>query len=411
MFDWTPDGSAAVLFLGNYRPTICLARALKALGYRIVVGLGGGEGGAQYSRFADEVWDHPPLEDREAFLSLLAAFLEGRSDVRVVFPVAEPFVRLVAAAGNRLPADRIYAIPSRAVVERALDKIGAYALARSVGVPVAAYALAENYADLRRRCDEVGYPVVIRPLDSTRRLGERKGLILASADALAQALPRWPGGQSALLVQRLVRGQRHNVFFAARRGRIVRILETRIERTDAPDDTGLAVDGYTVAPSPELTRYTERLAASLDYSGVGLAQFLVDRGTGAAFFIELNPRVAGSHAIAEAAGLQLGYLSIVLAAPVVPEIPVVTGTPGIRYAWTYGDLRGLLAAMRGGLPRREALRWARRMVGTLLRANVHMTWRWDDPMPTVALFARQLPLVDRLVRRGAAARLDPVTTP
>jgi len=398
--DWTPDGSTAVLLLGNYRPAVSLARSLKPLGYRVVVGLGGGEGGAQYSRFADESWDHPPLEDgREPFLAALCAFLHARADIRVVFPVAEPFVRLVAAERARLPADRIYAVPSPAIVERALDKVAAYAVARSVGVPVAPYALAHGPAELARRCEEVGYPVFLRPLDSTNRLGGRKGLIVASRDELARIVPRWPGPDTALLVQHRVNGTRHNLFFAARDGKLVRVLETRIARTDAPDQTGLAVDGETVAPSDDLVRFTERLAVALGYSGVGLAQYLVDREAGAVFFIELNPRVAGSHAIAEAAGLQLGYLSIVLAAPGAPEIPFVAGVPGLRYAWTYGDLRGLVAALHAGLPRRDALRWAWGMVRACLRADVHMTWWWSDPLPTLALFARTLPLADRVLGR------------
>jgi len=78
----------------------------------------------------------------------------------------------------------------------------------------------------------------------------------------------------------------------------------------------------------------------------------------------------------------------------------VSGTPGLVYAWTYGDLRGLLAAWRDErISRREAARWARDLLATLGRASVHMTWRWDDPMPTLMLYARHLPLLGRLVRR------------
>jgi len=413
MTDWTPDGSTAVLLLGNYRPAVSLARALKPLGYRIIVGLGGGEGGAQYSRCADEEWDHPALEDaREPFLAALCAFLRARPDVRIVFPIAEPFVRLVAAERARLPADRIYAVPPPAVVERALDKVAAYGVARSVDVPVAPYALALGPVELARRCEEVGYPVVLRPLDSTRRLGGRKGVIVASREDLARIVPRWAGRDTALLVQRRVTGTRHNLFFAARDGKLLRVLETRIARTDAPDQTGLAVDGETIVPSHDLVRFTERLAVALGYSGVGLAQYLVDHETGAVFFIELNPRVAGSHAITEAAGLQLGYLSIVLAAPGAPEIPFVTGVPGLRYAWTYGDLRGLVAAVRDGLLPRDALRWAWGMLRAFVRADVHMTWSWSDPLPTLALFPRTLPLADRVLGRPASrsATLHPAAS-
>ncbi|HJQ82727.1 MAG TPA: hypothetical protein VKA21_01530 [Candidatus Binatia bacterium] len=400
----TRDGPAAILFLGNYRPTISLVRDLKRVGYLTIVGRGGGEGGAEYSRFADEVWDHPELErGGEAFLAVLRAFLERRPDVRVVFPVAESFVRIVSAARDRLPADRIYAVPPPDVVATALDKMAMWRLAQSLGVPVTPYMLAASDDELRGGCAELGYPVVIRPVDSTRRLGDAKALIAGSAEELARLLPEWPADHRTVLLQRCASGPRHNVYFAARAGRLVRILETVIERTDRPDDTGLAVEGTTAAPSPELRRFTEDLVAALRYSGVGCAQFLVDRAAGQIAFLELNPRIAGSHAIAEAAGLELGLLSILLATDDPPEVPFVEGAAGMVYAWTYGDMRGLLAAIAKGLPARAAVRWGAHLLRALTRSPVHLTWRWDDPLPTFVLFAAKVPLLNRLVGRRIAA--------
>jgi len=402
----TPGDAPGVLLLGNYRPTLTLVRDLKSLGWVTIVGRGGGEGGAEYSRFTDEVWEHPPLEDgREAFLGALGAFLGRRSDIGVVLPVAEEFVRAVSAARDRLPSDRIYALPEPQVVRTALDKTAVWGLAQSIGVPVASHALATSYADLERRCDEIGYPLVIRPLDSTRRLGEVKALIVVGPAELASTMPAWPGGHTGLLVQRRVTGRRHNLYFAARRGRIVRLLETVIERTDHVDGTGLAVEGRTVATTPVLARHTERLAGCLGYSGVGCAQFLVDPEADGVTFLELNPRVAGNHAVAEAAGLELGRLSILLASPEPPDVPFVAGTPGLVYAWTYGDVRGLVHSLRRGLPAREALRWLGHVLRALLRADVHMTWRWDDPLPTLALFGVQLPVLRRLLHRRVGVPL------
>src|SRR5262249_13840839 len=156
--------SAAVLLLGNYRPTIALVRALKPLGYRVIVGLGGGEGGAQYSRFVDEACDHPSLTSgRGPFGAPLEPLLRSRRDIAVVPPVAEEFVRAVSRARETLPADRTYAVPGRAVIEATLDKVSLWRLAESVGLPGAPYAIATSSEDLARRSAEVGYPVVLPP--------------------------------------------------------------------------------------------------------------------------------------------------------------------------------------------------------------------------------------------------------
>jgi biotin carboxylase len=393
--------SGAVLLLGNYRPTICLVRELHALGYRTIVGRGGGEGGAEYSRFTDETWDHPPC-DADTFVRALAALLARRPDITVVFPVGEAFVRVVAAARGRLPADRVYAIPTAAVIEATLDKVAAYALARSVGVPVAPYAVVDAPSALGARCAAIGYPVVLRPLDAAGGLAGEKALIVASEAELDRALAASTRAHRGILAQRYVTGRRHNLYFAARMGRLVRLLEAVIERTDRLDDTGLAVEGRSIEPTPELARYTERLAAALDYTGVGCAQFLVDPLSGATSFLEVNPRIAGNHAIAEAGGLELAALSITLAETDPPDVPFMCGTPGLHYAWTYGDLRGLVGALANGLAFRPALRWSLRLLRALFTTDVHMTWRWDDPLPTLVLYARSVGLFSRRLRRRPA---------
>ena len=48
----------------------------------------------------------------------------------------------------------------------------------------------------------------------------------------------------------------------------------------------------------------------------------------------------------------------------------------------------------------------------LVRADVHMTWSWSDPLPTLALFARTLPLANRVLGRPPArsATLHPAAS-
>jgi hypothetical protein len=243
-----PDSRGSVLLLGNYRPTICLVRELKALGYRTVVGRGGGEGGAEHSRFTDEVWDHPPCDGRH-FVRALAALLARRPDITVVFPWARlrPRGRRGARPASGRPRLRD---PTAAVIEATLDKVAAYALARSVGVPVAPYAVVDAPSALGARCAAIGYPVVLRPLDAAGGLAGEKALIVASEAELDRALAASTRAHRGILAQRYVTGRRHNLYFAARMGRLVRLLEAVIERTDRLDDTGLAVEGRSIEPTP-----------------------------------------------------------------------------------------------------------------------------------------------------------------
>src|SRR5690606_10336113 len=92
----------AVLLLGNYRPAIVMVRALSRTGYRTVLGAGG-EGGAEYSRFIDEVWQRPSVTAApQAMLRALTEMLDRRRDITVIFPVSEECVMFCAAYGEYL---------------------------------------------------------------------------------------------------------------------------------------------------------------------------------------------------------------------------------------------------------------------------------------------------------------------
>jgi predicted ATP-grasp superfamily ATP-dependent carboligase len=404
---------ATVLLLGNYRPTIALARGLAGVGHRVIVGSCAepsaefGRGSAEFSRFTSEVWWHPSIERQpDALLAALRGFLFRRRDVAVVFPVAEHFVRLVSANRDSLPADRIYVLPPEELVARLLDKVSAYRLAESAGLPVAPWAQVDRHEDLAPCCARLGYPVVVRPL-GPGRLDGRKAVIVGTPVELAHMLPAWPVGQPALLLQRMVDGRRYNLYFAAQRGRLVRIAAAGVDRTDSPDGTGLAVTGRTVPVDDTLRAYTATLADRLAYHGVGCAQYIV--APGCTTFLELNPRVGGNHAIPEAAGLGLGALAVALAVPGSSDVPLVIGRPGIVFAWSHGDAAGLRTAIRRGtVSPREMLVWAWKIARTSVTADLHLTWRWDDPLPTLVPYARRIPALRRLLdgRPRAAAPVE-----
>lgn len=384
--------TATVLLLGNFRPTLTVARQLAPLGYRIIVTRGAGaEGCSQYSRYVDECWDHPPVEQTGAFFTALAEFLKARPDITIVYPILEQCVKGLALYKDLLPQDRIYATPPAETVLTCLDKPKMIEIAKRAGVPVADFAVARDHAALLSEATRIGFPVVVRPVSSAVPVAGKKVLMADSAEELRRALPDWPSAHDELIVQARVKGRRHNLYFAASNGRPIRYLAAEIIRSHKADGTGLAVEGETIELEADIRRYADSLLRSLDYTGVGCIQFQVDRATGHVTFLELNPRIAGNHAITEACGLNLTGLAIDLACGRAQHVPLSIGAAGKRYAWTYGDLRGLLAGVvKDKLTVRQAAAWLMRMVKTSIRANTHMTWSWSDPLPTLMMFTRFL---------------------
>ena len=100
-------------------------------------------------------------------------------------------------------------------------------------------------------------------------------------------------------------------------------------------------------PDPDLQSYTLRLLESLNYTGIGCAQYLVDGTTGKVAFLEINPRVAGNHAVPEHCGLDLTNTMMELTLSGKPaETKLKFGRIGVRYTWLAGDLEGLKLALR-----------------------------------------------------------------
>lgn len=394
LFADVTDNRPSILLLGNYRPALAVARVLREAGYRVVMGKRGGEGFNEYSRFVEEAWDHPPVETDAAGLQIaLKKFLTAREDIQFVFPISEPFVMFFAERMPDLPGGATLVSPRAELVKTCADKVSMLYTAVEEDVPVLPCAVLVADSDNAALGREVGLPIVARPLSPGAKFDEKKAVIIDTWSDYQQFVSDWCKPDFPILIQRKAVGPRVNLFFTAREGEIFNTLQTCIRRTDSLDGTGYAVDGVTMATSAPLLEDCEKFVKALNYTGIGLAQFIVDPKTGERCFLELNPRVAGSQAITEQMGFEMSRIAIDLACGLDPEPPKrVRGIrSGFRYAWVYGDIRGLRAALaRGEIGLGAAMRWSLKTFWTALWADHHMSWVWHDPVPALMLFARQL---------------------
>ena len=275
-----------------------------------------------------------------------------------------------------------------------LDKFSLMQRTQANGVPIAPFSKADNQPDLERVLEQVGMPSVLRPFDSTLRLGGRKAVTVSSLEEARALDIDWRAG--GVLVQRQFEGQRHNLYFAARNGKIVRYLHAVIDRTDHLDGSGLAVAGRTVAPDPQLRSHTQKLVSDLGYHGIGCAQFLVNPQSGACSFLEINPRIAGNHVVPERAGLDLGGFLVDLALGREVDDQPREGRAGLRYAWTSGELSFVKSIWR----RQEvsgvrALALIVRAVVTAARTDIHIVFSVADPLPGLVALADAFPFFKR----------------
>lgn len=392
------------LILGNYRPSFVLAKSLSNRGYKVVCGLRGYDRGGEVSRYVDAIWDDTRFEDKpDELQSALTDLIANNPDIKLVFPATESYVRAFAESRLTLPKGvKLGSMPAE-VINRCFDKCKLLSLADGLGVPIAAFAVTSSAVELEQEASRVGFPLVVRPLDSTVTLDGKKAATCNTLEDLLASYRHWQRDNPSLLIQRHVSGKRDNIYFAAHEGDVHRYLHARIERTDRADGSGLALEGVTVPPCPKLKSFTEKLIKKLNYSGIGCAQYLVDAETGEQNFLEINPRLAGNHALPEACGLDLGGWLTELALKMPHDLAFRTGSEGVRYTWLAGELAGIRRSVNEETTGKwEALKAGLVAIMAAVRSDLDMGFPSGNLKPGLITLCDSLPLIGR----GTRLRFD-----
>ena len=398
-----------VLTLGASRQTLAVIRSVYQAGHAITVGQHQDCFLAR-SRYASETWTHVDPHRHEEFADDLVDLLARRPDIRYVFPTGDTTVAAVARHYDRIAMHATPVIPAPEAVMTCMNKVRTYELAEQLGVPVPPTQVAADLPQLYRLADEMGYPCIVKPIDSLGGFLGHKAIICIDGPHMRQRLPAWPADGRPLLVQQYIPGLRINCCLAAWDGEVRGAFQWLILRTEKHDYTGLAVEGVTMPRDRLLWDYCQRLMCRLRYTGLALVQFLPDRRIGTPFLLEINPRMNSTVAFCCRCGFDMPTIAIRCAdhmagRPVAPPAPLVSYPVGRRFHWLHGDLEGWLEARTDPyITGRDLLGWLWKIVRATLRGDWPVTWSARDPRPTLWQYARLLIMP---VRR----RLDKLSGP
>ncbi|MDQ3982179.1 MAG: hypothetical protein M3271_05805 [Actinomycetota bacterium] len=291
------------------RTALVTARALASAGYRVAATVSGRHSLVGASNSCARAVPMPPISD-PAFDEHLEAELR-RGSYACVFPTSDAALLKLEPAVADL-------VDKRALTRRC----------RAAGISAPESTELPDPAALEAAADELGYPIVLKPLRSSWR-----PYAAGSPAELRAALP--PDGP--LLVQPYLTGTLRAVAGVTRDGALVAAVHQRYLRT-WPPRCGGASAAVTVAPDEGLE---ERLVRLLDgRDGIFMAQLAGD------VLFDLNPRVYGSLPLAVAAGANLPaiHCDLVRGAEVAP----LRGRPGVRFRWLEGDVRHVWSQLRRG---------------------------------------------------------------
>ena len=189
------------------------------------------------------------------------------------------------------------------------SKDAALDLAASVGVPVLPGYRGKDQSDgaLARAADDVGYPLLIKPIAG----GGGKGMRVATSaanlpDSVASSRREASGsfGDDRLLLERYLPDPRHVELqiFADDHGNVAHLFDRdcSIQRRHQKIVEEAPAPGLSKKLRGRMADAATALVRAIDYRGAGTLEFLVDGGDPAEFFfMEMNTRLQVEHPVTE----------------------------------------------------------------------------------------------------------------
>lgn len=352
---------------------LAVCRGLAAAGYR-VSGVGGRRPAAgHWSRSVDRRYSLPnPRLDPAGFIDGLEMIV-GEGEHAALVPGVDAAVLAVSESRARFEPAVAIGLPPHETVVRCLDKPSVLEAASAAGLAPPASTTCAGVEEALDAANRLGYPVVVKPLQSLQR-GARRMMTTRYADnerALRELVPEYG---ELCTVQRCESGAVVSLSGVVADGTLLGLCAARDGRMWPPRG-GFTSASETIAPPPGVVDRLERLLAELGWQGIFQLE-LIEGADGALHTIDFNPRPYGSLTLAIEAGANLPALWVNW---LLGRAPTPTrARPGVRYRWEETEVLNALAAAGSGRFG-DVARILRPRRGT-----THAFFRANDPAPLVA---------------------------
>lgn len=298
------SGQLRVLVLdADLVPALTISRSLARRGCRVDVAAHTADPLAATSRVISARYRYPdPLAPGPEFVDWLVAHCRETA-YDLVVPVTER--TLVPLSRRREDcADIRLAMPAAASLEPVLDKSRTLALAQELDVPIPRSITVTTLEELAEHTGSLRYPVVMKP---ARSIGSRDG----GSSHLQVSYAFDPIGLvtgcghalrfGAVVLQEFFRGDGVGVELIAAQGEILYAFQHR-RLHEVPLTGGGSSLRVSEPVNAQLLEASRRLVRALDWHGVAMVEFKLDRASGEFCLMEINGRFWGSLPLADAAG-------------------------------------------------------------------------------------------------------------
>jgi predicted ATP-grasp superfamily ATP-dependent carboligase len=333
---------------GEQRATLALVRALGQAGISVTVGSSQGQSLAGSSRYCrKQVRYSAPVERAADFQAqLLNEVSHGR--YRVLVPMTDITMRLVAQMRRSLAPLVRLPIPSEDRIEQAQDKRAVLLLAEKVGIDCPRTFMLRDGDQIEAVAREVTYPAVIKPRFSWWK---RDGAWVHGEVHYAhdpQELTTLYNESHRLipepLVQERIEGEGRGVFLLVWNGELKAAFCHRRLR-EKPPWGGVSVLRESIPLENALVDKCFALLRELAWQGPAMVEFKVDQRDEEPKLIEINGRFWGSLQLATDSGINFPLLLYRLADEESPPSEF-NYKVGVKSRWLLGDLDHLLIRLK-----------------------------------------------------------------
>ena len=324
---------------GEGRVGLNVARSLGRAGLRVLLGGGTPASPGFTSRYLCGHFVYPsPTGTPEAFVEAIVERV-ARWQPKVVIPAGDSSLAALSRAAHRFAGHTRLACPPFEVVRRVLDKQATFALAARLGIPTPPTTCLDPKLPLGPQLAGLRFPAILKPalkyLDGERN--RVKVLYCRSQAELVRRLAKLREDDPWPLVQEYVPGVGVGIGALARGGDPLALFQYRRLRDLPPG--GVSVLRVTEPLDPLLADCATRLLQGLEWDGVAMVEFRVDR-QGDPVLMEVNGRFWGGLALALAAGMDFPlWLYRYMVHGDVPSPPAYPS--GVRCRWLVGEARRL----------------------------------------------------------------------
>ena len=319
------------------------------------------------------IYPSPYHPDQDPFVtSIISAVTRFKS--KVLIPVSEETF-LISKYKHLLAGHVRMVVPDYDQILTAHNKDRWEGVARGLGIAVPQTYDPAAIADNHSLHGELPFPLLLKPKQGGGGWGMSQ---INSPEELKQSLNHdsccnldW----GRFYLQRKIEGETHCVAMLFNEGR-VRAKVAYKQLREYPMKTGQATLRISLN-SPQAEDDLQLLLEQLSWHGICQADFIIEKGTGIPYLVDLNPRFWGSLAQGIASGVDFPYLyyQIAMEGDVKPVLQFKTD---VMTRWIGGDMRAFLPFLKEAPKKLQFMKDYLFMSGAKI---VKDDFFLDDPLP------------------------------